>query len=107
MTTPKKKLSYFEKRQANNVWNAYNNTEKYQKELITAYQKANKEVMTQLYDLGRKAEKNGVLSRSEIYRGNYLKKLNETYTKTLQELGESLQSTGKNVMLSAGKEGNG
>lgn len=98
------KLSYFETRAANNVWDSYNDTEKFQRELIGIYQQANREVLEELYKLGARITQGGQLSRSEFYRGNHLKKLSSEYTRVLNTLGETLEDKGTAVILGAGKE---
>lgn len=97
-------LSYFEKRTANNVWRTYNNLEKDVRQLIQMYDVASKEVAAELYKIAEKLERDGVISRSEFYRGRHLQQLSAAYKQTLQDLGARVEDLGEQAMLRGAEE---
>ena len=99
-----KNNSYWEKRLANNLWNTYNNTSKYQKELIEIYKKATDEILEELYRIASKYEENGVISRSEFYRAEHLKRMGKGFNDVLKGLGEKIENRGSKIILNAGED---
>ena len=99
-----KNNSYWEKRLANNLWNTYNNTSKYQKELIEIYKKATDEILEELYRIASKHEENGVISRSEFYKAEHLKRMEKGFNGVLNALGEKIENKGSKIILNAGED---
>lgn len=98
------KNDYWSKRLANEYWNIYNDTSKYQKELIELYKKANEEILAELYKIAAKFEENGVVSRSEFYKAEHLKRMEKGFNDVLRELGEKVEYKGSKIILNAGKD---
>ncbi|MDO4778519.1 MAG: minor capsid protein [Tissierellia bacterium] len=98
------KNDYWGKRLANEYWNIYNDTSKYQKELIKLYKKANEEILAELYKITAKFEENGVISRSEFYKAEHLKRMEKGFNDVLRELGEKVEDKGSKIILNAGKD---
>lgn len=98
------KNDYWSKRLANEYWNIYNDTSKYQKELIELYKKANEEILAELYKITAKFEENGVVSRSEFYKAEHLKRMEKGFNDVLRELGEKVEYKGSKIILNAGKD---
>ncbi len=96
--------SYWEKRLANDLWNTYNNTSKYQKELIEIYKKATDEILEELYRIAAKYEENGVISRSEFYKAEHLKRMEKGFNDVLKGLGEKIENRGSKIILNAGED---
>ena len=99
-----KNNSYWEKRLANDLWNTYNNTSKYQKELIEIYKKATDEILEELYRIASKYEENGVISRSEFYKAEHLKRMEKGFNDVLKGLGEKIENRGSKIILNAGED---
>lgn len=99
-----KNNSYWEKRLANDLWNTYNDTSKYQKELIEIYKKATDEILEELYRIASKYEENGVISRSEFYKAEHLKRMEKGFNDILKGLGEKIENKGSNIILNAGED---
>lgn len=99
-----KNNSYWEKRLANDLWNTYNNTSKYQKELIEIYKKATDEILEELYRIASKYEENGVISRSEFYKAEHLKRMEKGFNDILKGLGEKIENRGSKIILNAGED---
>lgn len=99
-----KNNSYWEKRLANNLWNTYNNSSKYQKELIEIYKKATDEILEELYRIASKYEENGVISRSEFYKAEHLKRMDKGFNDVLKGLGEKIENRGSKIILNAGED---
>lgn len=99
-----KNNSYWEKRLANDLWNTYNNTSKYQKELIKIYKKATDEILEELYRIASKYEENGVISRSEFYKAEHLKRMEKGFNDVLKGLGEKIENRGSKIILNAGED---
>ena len=67
-----KNNSYWEKRLANNLWNTYNNSSKYQKELIEIYKKATDEILEELYRIASKYEEAKYILDKISWQGNLI-----------------------------------
>lgn len=98
------KNDYWSKRLANEYWNIYNNSAKYQKELIKIYNSASDEILEELYKISAKFEENGVISRSEFYKAEHLKKMEKGFNDVLIKLGEKVEDKGTAIILNAGKD---
>lgn len=98
------KNDYWNKRLANEYWNIYNNSAKYQKELIKIYNKASDEIIEELYKISAKFEENGVISRSEFYKAEHLKRMEKGFNGVLSELGEKVEDKGTAIILNAGED---
>lgn len=96
-----KNSRYWENRIANNIWKEYNNLEERNRELLNIYQTASKNVRNELYELAEKYSKDGVLSRTEMYREKHLKELEIKYIAIAEELGEKVEQTATNNMIAA------
>lgn len=96
-----KNSQYWENRIANNIWKEYNNLEERNRELLNIYQTASKNVRNELYELAEKYSKDGVLSRTEMYREKHLKELEAKYIAIAEELGEKVEQTATNNMIAA------
>lgn len=88
-----KSSEYWEKRIASNTWKTYNSLEEKNRELLEFYQDASRSIRNELYDLGEKYAKDGVLTRSEMYRQNHLTELNRRFEKEALELGKKIEKT--------------
>ena len=99
-----KNNSYWEKRLANDLWNTYNDTSKYQKELIEIYKKATDEILEELYRIASKYEEKGVISRSEFYKAEHLKRMEKGFNDVLKGLGEKIENKGSKIILNAGED---
>ncbi|WP_288867929.1 minor capsid protein [uncultured Parvimonas sp.] len=96
------KSNYWGKRLAKEYWTIYNDTSKYQKELIKMYKDSSEEILKELFLIANKCEENGVISRSEFYRGNHLKNLEKSINDELRVLGENVEDKGSKIILNAG-----
>lgn len=81
-----KNNEYWEKRIAEKTWNIYNSTEEKNRRLIELYQDASRKIREELYEIAEQLSKNGMLSRTEMYRQQHLQKLEKKYRKILYEL---------------------
>ena len=79
---------YWEQRIASNTWNTYNSIEDQNRALLDLYQDANKSIRDELYTLAEKHSKNGVLTRSEIYKGQHLERLQKNYQDIIESIGK-------------------
>lgn len=84
---------YWEKRIAANTWKTYNSLEEKNRVLLEFYQDASRSIRHELYDLGEKYSKDGVLTRSEMYRQNHLTNLNKKFEDMALELGNKVEDT--------------
>lgn len=91
---------YWEDRIASATWNTYNSLEDRNRALLELYQDASKSIRDELYALGEKHSKDGVLTRSEIYKNDRLTRLNKKYYKIIEDLGIKLQKHTEKNMLS-------
>ena len=96
--------SYWEKRIAANTWKTYNSLEEKNRVLLEFYQDASRSIRNELYDLGEKHSKDGVLTRSEMYRQNHLTELNRRLEKEALELGKRIEDTTSRNMEDGFKE---
>ncbi len=100
----KKNSTYWEKRIAKNIWTSYNNLEERNRELLNLYETSCKNIREELYELAEKYSKDGVLSRTDMYRQNRLKALEQEYVKIVEELGGQIEKTATNNMQQSFKE---
>lgn len=84
---------YWEKRIATNTWKTYNSLEERNRELLELYQDASRNIRNELYDLAEKYGKNGVLSRSDMYKKNHLEKLKKRFDDIIKALGQATDKT--------------
>lgn len=98
------KNDYWSRRLANEYWNVYNDTSKYQKELIKIYNSASDEILEELYKISAKFEKNGVISRFEFYKVEHLKRMEKGFNDVLRELGEKIENKESKIILNAGED---
>lgn len=90
---------WFEKRIAEHVWKTYNSIEDKNRALIEFYQQASREIREELYTIAEKIAKDGVISRTEMYRQQRLQKLEKRYLKIAYELGKQVEKFAKeNIM---------
>lgn len=86
---PKKNSpEYWEKRIADSTWKTYNSLEEKNRELLEFYQDASHSIRNELYDLAEKYSKDGVLSRTDIYRQNHLENLEKKFEQIILDLGK-------------------
>lgn len=83
---------YWERRIGVNVWNTYNIIEEKNRALLELYQEASKNIRDELYRLGEKHSKKGVLTRSELYEKNHLEMLQKKYLAIIEKLGKEVQT---------------
>lgn len=62
------------------------------------YQDANKSIRDELYTLAEKHSKNGVLTRSEIYKGQHLERLQKNYQDIIESIGKQMQKSATTSM---------
>lgn len=85
---------YWEKRLANVVWNSYNTLEEQNMALLEHYNKAVNNIRAELIKL----EEQKALTRSDKYRLQHLKSIQEQILKECEKLGDSIENdTIKNV----------
>lgn len=89
---------YWEQRIASNTWNTYNSIEDQSRALLDLYQDANKSIRDALYTLAEKHSKNGVLTRSEIYKSHHLERLQKNYEDIIESIGKQTQENAAATM---------
>lgn len=89
---------YWEQRIASNTWNTYNSIEDQNRALLDLYQDANKSIRDELYTLAEKHSKNGVLTRSEIYKSHHLERLQKNYEDIIESIGKQTQENAAATM---------
>lgn len=89
---------YWEKRIAQETWKTYNSQEEKNKELLEFYMDASKSIKEELYALAEKYSRDGVLSISDIYKNNRLKKLKLRYEQIAKDLGQQIEKSSKENM---------
>ncbi len=95
----KNNSEYWEKRIANTIWKKYNTIGDKNRALIELYDEAIANIKKELYLVGEKYSKDGVLSRTEMHKLNRLSQLQNKYKKVLEELGENVETHVKNNMF--------
>ncbi|MDY2752572.1 MAG: minor capsid protein [Blautia obeum] len=86
-----KNSAYWEKRIAENTWKTYNSLEDRNRDLIDFYMKASEKIRTQLYWFAEQMERDGVLSRTEMYDQQRLQKLEKKYREIAYTLGKQVE----------------
>lgn len=82
---------YWEQRIADATWKTYNNLEEKNRDLLEFYQDASRSIRNELYDIAEKYSKDGVLSRSDMYRQNHLQKLEKKFEGIILDLGNKAE----------------
>ncbi len=98
-----KNSEYWEKRIANNTWATYNNLEEKNRALLEMYQDASRAISDELYQLAEKMQ-TATPTRSDMYKHNRLTNLQKNMEGIIRELGENVESFGKNNMMEGFKE---
>ncbi|XVG95822.1 minor capsid protein [Eubacteriales bacterium KG125] len=99
-----RKNDYWSTRLANATWDSYNDTNKHHKELVELYRKATDDILVELYKIEAKFGKDGIITRSNFYRAEHLKRMKDGFDSALNELGEEVEQTGTLAILEAGKK---
>lgn len=105
-TAENKNQEWWEKRIANNIWKEYNNLEYRNRELLSIFQTASKNIRDELYELAEKYSKDGVLSRTDMYRQKHLQELEQKYHEIIEELGNKTEQMATGNMQEAFKNVN-
>lgn len=92
-----KNSEYWEKRVANNTWKTYNNLEEKNRALLEMYQEASLNISDELYRVAEKM-KTSTPMLSDMHKFNRLTKLQENMNIIIKELGENVETFGKNNM---------
>jgi len=98
-----KNSEYWEKRIANNTWATYNNLEEKNRALLEMYQDASRAISDELYQLAEKMQ-TATPTRSDMHKHNRLTNLQKNMEGIIRELGENVESFGKNNMMEGFKE---
>lgn len=98
-----KSSEYWAKRIASQIWKSYNSSEEEQRDLIEMYQDASRNILDEVYQLAEKYSKNGVLSRTELYKYNRLQELNKKIEGILSDLGKSVEEKETSSLIKAAK----
>ena len=101
-----KNQKWWEARIANNIWKEYNNLEYRNRELLNVFQTASKNIRDELYELAEKYSKDGVLSRTDMYREKHLQKLEQKYHEMIEQLGNDTEKLATRNMQEAFKNVN-
>ncbi len=94
---------YWAKRIASQIWKSYNSSEEEQRDLIEMYQDASRNILNEVYQLAEKYSKNGVLSRTELYKYNRLQELNKKIESILSDLGKAVEEKETSSLIKASK----
>lgn len=94
----KNSSEYWEQRIAQKVWGTYNSIEERNIRLLEMYQDAARDISNELYALGQKLGKDGVLSRSDMYKQGRLTEIKHKIGKTMEGLGQEAESFAKGSM---------
>ena len=86
------KLSYFEKRVANNQWQVFNEAEETYAEIIEVYDRVTRNIVDELLALSEEIELKD-LTRSRAYQLKHLRQLEEYYIEELAKLGQVVEKT--------------
>lgn len=98
-----KSSEYWAKRIASQIWKSYNSSEEEQRDLIEMYQDASRNILDEVYQLAEKYSKNGVLSRTELYKYNRLQELNKKIEGILSDLGKAVEEKETSSLIKAAK----
>lgn len=98
-----KNSEYWEKRIANTTWSTYNSLEEKNRALLEMYQDASRAISDELYTLTEKMQ-TATPSLSDMHKFNRLTNLQKNIENIIRELGENVESFGKNNMLDGFKE---
>lgn len=93
-----KNSEYWEKRIANNTWNTYNSLEEKNRLLLEMYQEASLNISEELYKVAKKV-KTSTPTLSDMYKYNRLTGLQKNIESIIRDLGENVESFGKNNMF--------
>lgn len=96
--------TYWEKRIAEKTWAQYNSIEERNRKLLEMYQDAARSIADELYTLGQKFSRDGVLSRSEMYKQNRLSGLKSKIMGEIETLGGSAEAFAAENMQSGFKK---
>lgn len=94
----KNNSEYWEQRIASNTWKTYNSLEEKNRDLLELYQEASRNIRNELYDIAEKYSKDGVLSRTDMYRKNHLKKLEKRFEGIVLSLGQDAEKNARKGM---------
>ena len=98
-----KSSEYWEKRIANSTWQTYNNLEEKNRVLLEMYQDASRAISDELYRLAEKMQ-TATPTRSDMHKHNRLTNLQKNMEDIIRELGENVESFGKDNMKEGFKE---
>lgn len=95
---------YWEERIALKTWGFYNTTEEKNYELLSIYQDVSRGIGDELYHLGQKLGKDGVLKRSDMYKQDRLEKLQRWTDQALAELAREIETFSKQNIIDGYKD---
>ncbi len=98
-----KNSEYWEKRIANNTWAIYNNLEEKNRALLEMYQDASRAISDELYQLAEKMQ-TATPTRSDMHKHNRLTNLQKNMEGIIRELGENVETFGKDNMIDGFKD---
>lgn len=98
-----KNSEYWEKRIANNTWQTYNNLEEKNRALLEMYQDASRAISDELYQLAEKMQ-TATPTRSDMHKNNRLTNLQKNMEDIIRELGENVETFGKDNMIDGFKD---
>ena len=90
---------YWEKRIASQTWKIYNSLEEKNRDLLDFYMKASEKIRTELYIIAEQMERDGILSRTEMYEQQRLQKLEKKYRDIAYDLGKRIEKKATDNML--------
>lgn len=90
---------YWEKRIASQTWKIYNSLEEKNRDLLDFYMKASEKIRTELYIIAEQMERDGILSRTEMYEQQRLQKLEKKYRDIAYDLGKQIEKKATDNML--------
>ena len=93
-----KNSEYWEKRIADNTWNTYNSLEEKNRLLLEMYQEASLNIGEELYKVAEKI-KTSTPTLTDMHKYNRLTGLQKNMEGIIRELGENVESFGKNNMF--------
>jgi len=93
-----KNSEYWEKRIANNTWSIYNSLEEKNRGLLEMYQEASLSISDELYRVAEKMQ-TSTPRVSDMHKLNRLSNLQKNMENTIRELGESVETFGKEKMM--------
>ncbi|GEM_PF-1874890 len=99
-----KSSEYWEKRIANSTWQTYNNLEEKNRYLLEMYQDASLQISEELYNITEKINNGKGVTLSDMHKHNRLIGLQKNMENIIGELGDNVETFGKNNMIEGFKD---